>query len=96
VVLFDLEDEEKQHTYSSFTERDLPLPLVFLSTRQGEAIRVTNKLRITTGFIVSETAAALCADAILSTFESSPIGWNVSAGKDQKALFFFFSFVELQ
>jgi hypothetical protein len=48
VVLFDLEDEEKQHTYSSFTERDLPLPLVFLSTRPGEAIRVTNKLRVPT------------------------------------------------
>jgi hypothetical protein len=47
VVLFDLEDQEKEHTLVPYSEK-LAIAFGLLSTRPGEPIRVTNNLRVCT------------------------------------------------
>ncbi|CAM0950496.1 unnamed protein product [Alopecurus aequalis] len=47
VVMFDVEDEEKEHTLVHHSEK-LAIAFCLLSTRQGEAIRVTKNLRVCT------------------------------------------------
>jgi hypothetical protein len=50
VVLFDLEDEEKEHTLVPYSEK-LAIAFGILSTRPGEAIRTV----ITSGFALTVT-----------------------------------------
>jgi hypothetical protein len=47
VALFDLEDQEKEHTLVPYSEK-LAIAFGLLSTRPGEPIRVTNNLRVCT------------------------------------------------
>lgn len=47
VVMFDVEDEEKEHTLVHHSEK-LAIAFCLLTTRPGEAIRVTKNLRVCT------------------------------------------------
>ncbi|KAK1629291.1 hypothetical protein QYE76_003606 [Lolium multiflorum] len=74
VVLFDLEDQEKEHTLVPYSEK-LAIAFGLLSTRPGDPIRVTNNLRDSIGPSLGCTWNHLHIDQMHLIWDGKLSGW---------------------